>query len=119
MKVTWNKDKRLSSSSGNYSDLTGAYASSDISCTNGDIIRLYNVSKGTNYNYVTAYGTSYLGFIELEYDGNTYSNDYVTANRTDGVITITVLHDRVTYLRVCNNGGIDPLTVRITKNMEL
>ena len=90
MKVTWNKDKRLSSSSGNYSDLTGVYASSDISCTNGDIIKLYNVSKGTNYNYVTA-------------------------NRTDGVITITVLHDRVTYLRVCNNGGIDPSTVRITK----
>lgn len=117
--VTWQTDKRLSSSSGVYSDLTGAYASSDIPCINGDIIRLYNVSSGVNYNYVTAYGSSYLGFIDVIYDGESYSSDYITASRVDGITTITINHDSVTYIRVCSNGGIDPLTVRITRNQEI
>ena len=118
-KVTWNKDKRLSSSSGNYSDLTGSYASSDIFCKNGDIIRLYNVSKGTNYDYVAVYDSSFLGSVEIAYDDNNYSNTYFTATRRNGVTTIIILDDRVEYIRVCSNGGIDPSTVRITKNMEL
>lgn len=117
--VTWEKDKRLSSTSGSYSDLTGSYASSDIPCKNGDIIRLYNVSKGTNYNYVAAFGSSYFSFIDIAYDGNVYSNTYMTATRVDGVTTITILHDSVECIRVCSNGGIDPSTVRISRNKEL
>lgn len=117
--VTWRANSRLSSSSGDYSTLDGSYASTDISCSNGDVIRLYNVTQGTSYNYVTAYSSVYLGFIEVGYNDQEYSNAYTTATREDGVLTINAIHDNVKYIRVCSKGGIDPSTVRITKNMEL
>ena len=117
--VTWQENTRLSSSSGNYSTQNGIYASSDIKVTKGDVIRVYGATNWVNYAYVAAYSdTAYLAMLDMY--GGDGSNNYMIATRTTDthVLTVTIQHDSVSYIRICN-GGISPSRVRVFKNAEM
>ena len=117
--VTWQENTRLSSSSGNYSTQNGIYASSDIKVTKGDVIRVYGATNWVNYAYVSAYSdTAYLAMLDMY--GGDGSNNYMIATRTTDthVLTVTIQHDSVSYIRICN-GGISPSIVRVFKNAEM
>ena len=119
--VTWIADKRISSSSGGYSDLTGCYASSDIPCKNGDVIRIYGASEWRYYAYVAGYRSDnvFTGVISME-TSSTGANDYIEVIKsTDNTLTITVIHDSISYIRVCNKDGLVPSKIRISRNIEL
>ena len=119
--VTWMADTRLSSSSGNYSTQGGIRASNDISVENGDIIRIYGATTWKYYGYVNGYSAS--GFlINMDVStetGTSSTNDYYTVVVDENmVMTITITHSNVSYIRVCGSGlGND--SVRVSRNMEL
>ena len=116
--ITWQKDYRLSSSSGSYSAQTNCSASSDITVSKGDIIRIYNINW-KNHPYITGYKNG--AFLQLTVDMSntaTYNNNYCTVTKEDTVTTITIIHDNITSIRICNS--TEGLTnVRVFKNAEL
>ena len=120
--ITWQINKRLSSSSTNYSDATGIASTSDIEVENGDVIRVYGadwvkVINGT-YRYINAYNSSgILKNCDL-YNGLNQTTSHFTTNVTDNVLTITIIHDAVTYIRFCNYIS-DTSVVRVFKNAEM
>lgn len=117
--VTWKENTRLSSSSGNYSTQTGIYASNDIKVKNGDVIRIYGASDWFTYGYVCAYAdSSFLSHVDMSSVTESSTNYFKVVRDSEQILTITILHSSVTYIRVCNK-ALNPLTVRVFKNMEL
>ena len=117
--VTWTANTRLSASSGNYSTMEGLYASNDISVEQGDIIRIYGATAWSNYPYVNGYSASeYLINIDMTNE-TALANEYYTVRIDENmVMTITIIHSDVSYIRVCGNGlGND--SVRVSRNLEL
>lgn len=53
------------------------------------------------------------------YNGTELATNYFKAVRdSEQILTITILHSSVTYIRVSNK-ALDPSTVRVFRNMEL
>lgn len=51
---------------------------------------------------------------------STGANNYIEVIKsTDNTLTITVIHDSVSYIRVCNQGGLVPSTIRVFRNTEM
>ena len=118
--ITWQENTRLSSANGDYKTESGSYASSDIPCTMGDVITLYNVNNATNtsgYNYVIAYtnvGTM-KGFVDM--GASTLAAGYLDVVHVDNTtVKITILAESVNYIRVCGK-CISPSTVEVLLNM--
>ena len=118
--ITWQENTRLSSSNGDYKTESGSYASSDIPCTIGDVVTLYNVNNATNtpgYNYVIGYTNDGTMKSFIDYRSATLATGYLDVLHVDSTtVRITILTSSITYIRVCSN-RMSPSTVKVLLNM--
>jgi hypothetical protein len=118
--ITWQSDTRLSSNDGSYKTQTGAYASSNIPCTFGDVVTIYNLdnpASAEGYNYVIGYNENDVltGFINC--GSSTLATGYLDVVHVDDTtIKITILMSSIKYIRVCGK-CISPSTVEVLLNM--
>ena len=127
--VTWKENTRLSSGGG-YAEQSGVMSTSEILVKKGDIIRIYGMPQFKYYSTVQSCNENgaVLSNLDVAFDnastgitGNTTANTDVTVS-LDGnkVLSITILNDKVYYIRVSNHVGDNmPTNIRISRNAEL
>ena len=113
---------RLSTSTGNLSELEGYTTTGLLTVTSGDVIR----TKGVNFNYKS--GTCNIALYlsdgtfstakSLYNAGSTSWNGFTWSFDTDGNVTLNYSSSYTAYMKICGYGNGDSLVVTVNEEIE-